>query len=59
MKKLSLLVLSILLSLHLSAQINTPVESPSASFSQKFGLTEIKMEYSVQVLRGVKSLGML
>ncbi|MDZ7878796.1 MAG: DUF2911 domain-containing protein [Saprospiraceae bacterium] len=39
------------------AQINTPVESPSASFTQKFGLTEIKMEYSRPSVKNRKIFG--
>ena len=35
-----------------SAQITTPQASPNASFTQKFGLTEIKMEYSRPGVKG-------
>ena len=35
-----------------SAQINTPQPSPNASFTQKFGLTEIKVEYSRPGVKG-------
>ena len=35
-----------------TAQINTPQASPGASFTQKFGLTEIKMEYSRPGIKG-------
>jgi Protein of unknown function (DUF2911) len=46
MKKLSFFVLLTTICLNITAQINLPAPSPSASFAQKFGLTEIKMEYS-------------
>jgi len=35
-----------------TAQINTPQASPNASFTQKFGLTEVKMEYSRPGMKG-------
>ncbi len=57
MKKLSLLLLSFCISLDLFAQINAPVESPSSSFSQKFGLTEIKMDYSRPSVKNRKIFG--
>ncbi len=40
-----------------TAQINTPQPSPSASFTQKFGLTEIKMEYSRPSIKGRSIFG--
>jgi Protein of unknown function (DUF2911) len=46
MKKLLFFVFLTTICLNIKAQINLPAPSPSASFSQKFGLTEIKMEYS-------------
>jgi hypothetical protein len=52
MKRTLLLGLIGVMSLTLSAQINAPIESPGASFSQKFGLTEIKMEYSRPSVKG-------
>jgi hypothetical protein len=39
------------------AQINVPAPSQSASFSQKFGLTEIKVEYSRPSVKGRKVFG--
>lgn len=54
MKKLSFLGLVLLSSFSLMAQITVPVESPSASFTQKFGLTEIKVEYGRPSVKGRK-----
>lgn len=57
MKNLIILVLSISISYYSTAQINVPAESPNASFSQKFGLTEIKMEYSRPSVKNRKVFG--
>lgn len=57
MNKIFLLGISIFMSLRVAAQITTPVESPSASFTQKFGLTEIKMDYSRPSVKGRKIFG--
>lgn len=57
MKKVIYCVLLVLTSLHLKAQINVPAPSPNATFSQKFGLTEIKMEYSRPSVLGRKIFG--
>jgi Protein of unknown function (DUF2911) len=57
MKKVIYSVLLALTSLNLKAQIAAPVESPSASFTQKFGLTEIKMEYSRPSVKNRKIFG--
>ncbi len=57
MKNLIYCVLLILTSLNIKAQVTTPVESPSASFTQKFGLTEIKMEYSRPSVKNRKIFG--
>ena len=57
MKKSLITGLILLSSVSLFAQINVPVESPVASFSQKFGLTEIKMEYGRPSVKGRKIFG--
>ena len=56
-RTLLLLGLFCFMSLTILAQINTPVPSPGASFSQKFGLTEIKMEYSRPSVKGREIFG--
>ena len=57
MKNVIFCALLILTSLNIKAQITAPVESPSASFTQKFGLTEIKMEYSRPSVKNRKIFG--
>jgi Protein of unknown function (DUF2911) len=57
MKKFSFLTIFILLMMSVGAQINLPVESPVASFTQKFGLTEIKVEYGRPSVKGRKIFG--
>jgi hypothetical protein len=57
MKKLLFLVFALVMSLKTIAQITVPAPSPGASFSQKFGLTEIKMEYSRPGANGRKVFG--
>ncbi len=57
MKKIIYSILVMLLSFQGEAQIAAPVESPSASFAQKFGLTEIKMEYSRPSVKNRKIFG--
>ena len=47
----------LILGFTIQAQINVPIASPSATFSQKFGLTEIKMEYSRPSVGGRKIFG--
>ncbi len=59
MKKLLLVVFTALLGFHVEAQINVPAPSPGAMFSQKFGLTEIKVEYSRPSISGRKVFGEL
>ena len=44
--KFSLFLLVIVFSLKMNAQITLPAPSPAATLIQKFGLTEIKIEYS-------------
>ena len=59
MKKiLNLLVLMITMQT-VTAQIDVPAPSPGASFTQKFGLTEIKMEYSRPSVNGRVIFGAL
>ncbi len=57
MKRISFVALMLLANLVSKAQITAPVESPSAAFSQKFGLTEIKMEYSRPSVKNRKIFG--
>ncbi len=57
MKKIIYSILVMLLSFQVEAQIAAPFESPSASFTQKFGLTEIKMEYSRPSVKNRKIFG--
>ena len=57
MKNLIYCIFLVLTSLKSQAQITAPVESPSASFTQKFGLTEIKMEYSRPSVKNRKIFG--
>lgn len=57
MKKVIYCSLILFVSFSLTAQINVPAPSPNATFSQKFGLTEIKMEYSRPSVTGRKIFG--
>lgn len=57
MKNLLSFALSLFISAITIAQINTPAPSQSASFIQKFGLTEIKVEYSRPSVKGRKIFG--
>lgn len=57
MKKILNFVFATFISLQMTAQIVVPAPSPGASFSQKFGLTEIKMEYSRPSVGGRKVFG--
>ncbi|SHJ65749.1 Protein of unknown function [Arenibacter nanhaiticus] len=52
MKKLALLVVSVLASAGMQAQIMTPQPSPAAKLSQTVGLTEVTVEYSRPSMRG-------
>ena len=52
MKKIIYLLLFIIGLQNANAQIDVPAPSPGASFTQKFGLTEIKMEYSRPSVNG-------
>ena len=55
--KFSLLLVGLLISIQSFAQLDVPAPSPGASFTQKFGLTEIKIEYSRPSLKGRKMFG--
>ena len=58
MKKIAITVSCVfLLSVAALAQITTPAPSPGASFTQKFGFTEIKVEYSRPGVKGRKIFG--
>lgn len=57
MKKIIYSILLMLLSFQVESQINVPAPSPAATFTQKFGLTEIKMEYSRPSVGGRKIFG--
>ncbi|NAY91169.1 DUF2911 domain-containing protein [Muricauda sp. JGD-17] len=59
MKKLSLLMLSGLLSLGMEAQLQTPQPSPSSKLQQTVGLTEVEVEYSRPSMRGRTIFGNL
>ncbi len=50
-------MLLLLVSIVLKAQITAPVDSPNATFTQKFGLTEIKMDYSRPSVKNRKIFG--
>ena len=52
MKKIIYLLVLIFVLQNANAQIDVPAPSPGASFTQKFGLTEIKMEYSRPSVNG-------
>ncbi len=48
----TLLVGVIFMSTNLTAQIQTPSASPAATVSQRFGLTDVKVEYSRPAMKG-------
>jgi tetratricopeptide (TPR) repeat protein len=52
MRKISLLIISGLLSFAIQAQITTPQPSPTATMHQKVGLTDVTIEYSRPSMRG-------
>lgn len=52
MKKIIYLLVLMLAVQTVNAQIDVPAPSPGAGFTQKFGLTEIKMEYSRPSVNG-------
>ena len=52
MKKLSLLVFAMALTISVQAQINTPAPSPAAKLEQKVGLTDVSVDYSRPSMRG-------
>jgi hypothetical protein len=52
MKKIIYLLVLIFVLQNANAQIDVPAPSPGASFTQKFGLTEIKMDYSRPSVNG-------
>ena len=59
MKKLSLLVFALALTVSVEAQINTPAPSPAAKIEQKVGLTDVSVEYSRPSMRGRTIFGNL
>lgn len=59
MKKLTLLLGAILLSMTLTGQITTPAPSPAATLTQQVGLTDVKIEYSRPAVRGRAIFGEL
>ncbi len=52
MKKIIYFLVLLFVLQNANAQIDIPAPSPGASFTQKFGLTEIKMEYSRPSVNG-------
>jgi len=52
MKKLTLLVSVLFVSMTAFAQLQTPAPSPAASLTQTVGLTEVSVEYSRPAMRG-------
>ncbi|WP_010182855.1 DUF2911 domain-containing protein [Aquimarina agarilytica] len=52
MKKISLLLVTVLFSLNSIAQIKTPQPSPAAKVMQVVGLTDVSLEYSRPSMRG-------
>ena len=52
MKKIIYLLVLIFVLQNANAQIDVPAPSPGSSFTQKFGLTEIKMDYSRPSVNG-------
>ena len=59
MKKFTLLLVAICLSLAATAQLETPAPSPVGTISQKVGLTEVKIEYSRPSAKGRVVFGKL
>lgn len=57
MKKITSLFILTLFAVLVKAQIDVPVPSPAATVIQKFGLTEIKLEYSRPSVNGRKIFG--
>lgn len=52
MKKITLFLLTVLVSVSLEAQINTPAPSPASKLKQTVGLTDVTVEYSRPSMRG-------
>lgn len=52
MKKLVLILCTVLVSYSIEAQINTPAPSPGSTLMQKVGLTDVTLEYSRPSMRG-------
>ena len=59
MKKLFLLVCTVLISIGSYAQIQTPAASPSQKIEQKVGLTDVTLEYSRPSIKGRTIFGEL
>ncbi len=57
MKKQLLAIFATLFALTSFAQLDLPAPSPNASFTQKFGLAELKVEYSRPGVKGRKIFG--
>jgi len=57
MRKILLLTIGILASLHMHAQINTPASSPAATLTQVVGLTNVSVDYSRPSMKGREVFG--
>lgn len=57
MKKSILVLIISVITLAATAQLTIPAPSPGASFTQKFGLTEIRVDYSRPGVKGRKIFG--
>ncbi len=52
MKKITIFLFAVLVSVSLEAQINTPAPSPASKLMQTVGLTDVTVEYSRPSMRG-------
>ncbi len=59
MKRITLFLSTVLLTLGMSAQISAPAPSPTSTLEQKVGLTDVTVEYSRPSMRGRTIFGNL